>query len=95
MTSGGGPEGYCKQCGAYSQSRSIKFGGLCRACELETLHVRYGSASQICPVCKRIKSSDEQLSQQCILCNEMKQRKIRINEVKRIKFQSLPGEFAE
>jgi hypothetical protein len=33
MTSGGGPEGYCKQCGNYSQSRSIKFAGLCMACE--------------------------------------------------------------
>ena len=33
MTSGGGPEGNCKQCGEYSQSRSIRFSGLCRACE--------------------------------------------------------------
>jgi hypothetical protein len=39
--------------------------------ELETLHVRYGSASQICPVCKRIKPSGRQLPQQCILCQNL------------------------
>lgn len=32
MTSGGGPEGYCKSCGEYSQSRTIAHSGLCMAC---------------------------------------------------------------
>ena len=32
MTSGGGPEGYCKNCGEYSQSRTIESIQLCMAC---------------------------------------------------------------
>jgi hypothetical protein len=62
--------------------------------EVEALHVRYG-APQICPICERSNPSGRQLPQQCIFCNEMKQRKIRINKVKRLKFKSLPGEFDE
>ena len=33
MSSGGGPEGYCRLCGEYSQSSTINHGGLCLACE--------------------------------------------------------------
>jgi len=51
MTSGGGPEGYCKDCGEYSQSRSVIHEGLCMACFNKRESVKDGCG---CPLIKKV-----------------------------------------